>query len=160
LAARELRARGLKIDRLALRRLIGLLHLTRTAREVRAAAHDDARAVARARAAGERDLERRPEELSDAFEVALRRRADQPHQQKEGDHRRYEVRVRDLPRAAVMAAALDLSHPLDDERSAVRIAAHRVLLLRGGGLRRALHVLLELREAGPLGGIQDLAPEL
>src|SRR5262245_1887265 len=34
------------------------------------------------------------------------------------------------------------------------------LLLGRGGLRGALHVLLELREAGPLGRVQHLATEL
>ena len=44
-------------------------------------------------------------------------RVDQPHQQEEGHHRRHEVGIGDLPRAAVVAAADHLLDLLDDDRA-------------------------------------------
>jgi len=94
---------------------LAALLLAAGAREVLAAAVDDARRVARAGAAEHRDLDRVVEVVLDALAVALGGRAEQPHQQEERHHGRHEVGVRDLPGAAMhgVAALLDA---LDDDR--------------------------------------------
>ena len=124
LAALELFAQLLRFElfrfRLAhgratlLRLNVAVLDLAGTARQILAAAVQDARCVTGTAAAGHPDLERILEELGNPLEIAVGRRAEQPHEEKEGHHRRHEVGVGNLPRAAVMAAG-DLLDALDDD---------------------------------------------
>ena len=82
----------------------------------------DARIHAGALAAQDRGLERHVEILRDAAPLHRRHRTQQPHQQEERHHRGHEVRVGELPRAAVMPLAAP-DHALDEDRT-VFVVAH------------------------------------
>src|SRR4029079_12640268 len=84
------------------------------AAQVFAAALDDVGAVPAPAAALHRDLQWGLEVVRNALEVALGRRAEEPHQQEERHHRSHEVGVRDLPGPAVMRMRLLLLAPYDN----------------------------------------------
>jgi len=64
------------------------------------------------------------EELGDAAALLRTRRVDEPHQQEERHHGGDEVGVGNLPGAAVMAAAGDFLHLLDQDRALIGRSSH------------------------------------
>src|SRR5690606_19820075 len=81
--------------------------------EIGTAARYRIAAGSRAITARQRDFQRRTKILGNPFPFALRRNADQPHNEEERHHRRHEIGVGDLPAAAVrcrMGAAVALDH--------------------------------------------------
>ena len=131
-----------------------LVDLAVLARQVGAATGNRCSGIPDPTAANQRQLERLLEVLGDAFQRVLAGRAQQPHQQEEGHHRRHEVGIGNLPGATVVAMR-SLLDPLDDDR----------LGFLGGRTRHGLRPLLldvafQLGKPGPFGGIQHLATEL
>ena len=114
LDALEIGLQPLQVDGLLFRFDVTLLHLPVSRRQILSAARDHGRRVAGAGAAAQRNLQGILKELRNAVQVALRGRAQQPHQEEEGHHRRDEVRVSDLPGAAMSAGATLLDLLYDD----------------------------------------------
>ena len=114
--------------------------------QIIATARNHARTVARTIAARHGHLEGRAEISRNALQFTFGGGAQQPHQQKEGHHGRHEVGVGNLPRTTMhgMAALLDA---LDDDGLEF-FFCHGVVLWRGVRLLLALHMPLQLGEAG------------
>ena len=121
--AQKLLPRRFQVDDLLLRRQLALFHLPFAARQILAAALDDAGTVAAAAAAHQRHLERRLEIFGDALQIALGGRTQQPHEKKKCHHRRDEVGVGDLPCATVMSAR-HLLDALDNDGALVLVFSH------------------------------------
>lgn len=128
--------------------------------QVRAAAGDDAGAVARAIAAVHSDFEGRVEVGRNPLQITFGGRAQQPHQQEESHHRRHKVGVRNLP-STTMRAMVAFFDALDDDGLQLLVAGCSGWCATGCVWRRhrllSLDVLFELQETRALGGIQHLA---